>query len=198
MAMERARKMIVIAGAGLAGLSAAKYLADAGYGVLLLEKRELAGGKVSSWQDEDGDWLESGLHVFFGAYRNLLSFMRETGVEENLTWMPHCLTFSKPGGNLSPLNFPSFLPAPLHGLTAIARNNGVLTNPDKVRTGIGLLWPIIGNQRYIDRQDNVSYEEWHLRHGLSRRSLRDFFDTWRSPSTSARAKTCRPSFCSRC
>jgi phytoene desaturase len=168
---------VVIAGAGLAGLAAAKYLNDAGHEVVVLEKRQVAGGKASSWQDEDGDWLESGLHVFFGAYRNLLGFLKEVGLYDNLVWMPHALTFSKPGGILSPLNFPGKLPAPLHGLTAIARNKGVLTNPDKLRTGIGLLWPILGNQAYISRQDHFSYEQWHLRHGLSRRSLADFFDT---------------------
>lgn len=171
------QKRVVIAGAGLAGLSAAKYMNEQGFQVLLLEKRDRAGGKVSAWQDADGDWLESGLHVFFGAYRNLLAFLRETHVDGSLAWMPHALTFSGPGGALSPLAFPARLPAPFHGLTAIARNRGVLTNPDKVRTGLGLLWPILGNQAYIDRQDNVTYEQWHLRHGLSRRSIGDFFDT---------------------
>ena len=171
------RHRVVIAGAGLAGLAAAKYLNDTGHTVVLLEKRDVAGGKASSWRDADGDWLESGLHVFFGAYRNLLGFLREVNLFDNLTWMPHTLTFSTPGGVLSPLIFPGRLPAPLHGLTAIARNKGVLTNPDKIRTGLGLLWPILGNQAYIDRQDNLTYEEWHLNHGLSRRSLADFFDT---------------------
>ncbi len=174
---NRQAEHVVIAGAGLAGLSAAKYLADSGYRVTLLEKRPVTGGKVSSWQDADGDWLESGLHVFFGAYRNLLLFMREIGLDSSLIWMPHTLTFSKPGGVLSPLRFPTWLPAPWHGLTAIARNRGVLSQHDKVRTGLGLLWPILGNQAYIDRQDSISYSRWHLTHGLSRRSLADFFDT---------------------
>jgi 15-cis-phytoene desaturase len=186
-------RKVVIAGAGLAGLSAAKYLSEAGYRVLLLEKRHVSGGKASSWQDSDGDWLESGLHVFFGAYRNLLAFLRETGLDGNLTWMPHVLTFSQPGGALSPLVFPQQLPAPWHGLTAISRNRGVLTNPDKLRTGLGLLWPILASQSYIDRQDGLTYEQWHLRHGLSRRSLGDFFDTMAlalnfSPSSEVSAK----------
>jgi phytoene desaturase len=191
--MDDHKRKVIIAGAGLAGLSAAKYLLDAGYRVTVLEKRPIAGGKVSSWQDPDGDWLESGLHVFFGAYRNLLSFLREVDLYRNLTWMPHVLTFSKPGGALSPLVFPRQLPAPWHGLTAIARNKGVLTNPDKVRTGFGLLWPILASQEYIDRQDTLSYEQWHLRHGLSARSLGDFFDTMAlalnfSPSREVSAK----------
>ncbi|HET9494780.1 MAG TPA: FAD-dependent oxidoreductase, partial [Chloroflexia bacterium] len=168
---------VLVAGAGLAGLAAAKHLTDAGYRVTVLEKRDVAGGKVSSWQDADGDWLESGLHVFFGAYRNLLAFLRETGLEDNLQWMPHALTFSGPGGKLSPLVFPRQLPAPFHGLTAITRSRGVLTPVDKVRTGAGLLWPILASRRYIDAQDAVSYADWHRRHGMSERSLADFFDT---------------------
>lgn len=184
---------VVIAGAGLAGLAAAKYLSDAGYRVLLIEKRDRAGGKVSAWQDSEGDWLESGLHVFFGAYRNLHSFLRKTGLEDSLVWMPHALTFSGPGGALSPLSFPTWLPAPWHGLAAIARSRGVLTQTDKLRTGLGLLWPILCKEDYLDRQDSVSYEAWHLRHGLSRRSLLDFFDTMAlalnfSPSREVSAK----------
>ncbi len=168
---------VLIAGGGLAGLSAAKYLTDAGHRVTLLEKRPYAGGKVSSWQDADGDWLESGLHVFFGAYRNLHRLFRETGLDANLSWKAHEMTFSRPGGWLSPLKFAQGLPAPLHGLIAIGRNRGVLTWPDKMRVGGGLLWPILGNQAWIDAQDGLTYADWHLRHGMGRRALGDFFDT---------------------
>jgi 15-cis-phytoene desaturase len=38
---------VVIAGAGLAGLSAAKYLTDAGHIPIVLESRDVLGGKVS-------------------------------------------------------------------------------------------------------------------------------------------------------
>jgi 15-cis-phytoene desaturase len=168
---------VLIAGGGLAGLAAAKYLTDAGQQVTIVEKRPIAGGKVSSWQDAEGDWLESGLHVFFGAYRNLRALFRETGLDANLVWKAHEMTFARPGGRLSPLQFPAGLPAPAHGLVAIGRNRGVLTWPDKVRVGYGLLWPILGNQRWIDAQDGSTYADWHVRHGMSRRSLGDFFDT---------------------
>jgi phytoene desaturase len=167
---------ILIAGAGLAGLAAAKYLSDAGHTVTLLEKRDRAGGKVSSWPDTDGDWQESGLHVFFGAYRNLLRLLKEVGLEDNLAWKAHEMTFSRPGGWLSPLRFPA-MPAPLNGLTAVARNRGVLAWPDKLRVGAGLLWPIIGNQAWIDAQDQWSYADWHRRHGMGPRALQNFFDT---------------------
>jgi phytoene desaturase len=168
---------VLIAGAGIAGLSAAKYLADQGHTATLLEKRPMAGGKVSSWQDADGDWLESGLHVFFGAYRNLLRLLDEVGLRDSLAWKAHEMTFSRPGGVLAPLRFSQRLPAPWHGLLAVARNRGVLTEPDKLRVGLGLLWPILGSQAWIDAQDDMTYAAWHRRHGMSARSLGDFFDT---------------------
>ena len=63
---------VVIAGAGLAGLSCAKYLVDNGHIPVVLEARDVLGGKVAAWKDEDGDWYETGLHIFFGAYPNML------------------------------------------------------------------------------------------------------------------------------
>ena len=57
---------VVIAGAGLAGLSCAKYLVDNGHIPIVLEARDVLGGKVAAWKDEDGDWYETGLHIFFG------------------------------------------------------------------------------------------------------------------------------------
>ncbi|XP_020678245.2 15-cis-phytoene desaturase, chloroplastic/chromoplastic-like, partial [Dendrobium catenatum] len=44
---------VVIAGAGLAGLSTAKYLADAGHKPILLEARDVLGGKVHSYHVQE-------------------------------------------------------------------------------------------------------------------------------------------------
>ena len=32
----------------------------------MLEARDVLGGKVAAWRDEDGDVYETGLHIFFG------------------------------------------------------------------------------------------------------------------------------------
>ena len=53
-------KRVVVVGGGLAGLSCAKYLADAGHVPVVLERGDVLGGKVSAWQDADGDWIETG------------------------------------------------------------------------------------------------------------------------------------------
>lgn len=120
---------VVIAGAGLAGLSTAKYLVDAGHKPIVLESRDVLGGKVrrqwrrgatrqglrresgrlwlpaetaapspaphpsllplpcnctqvAAWKDEDGDWYETGLHIFFGAYPNLMNLFKELDIED--------------------------------------------------------------------------------------------------------------------
>ncbi|NTU77880.1 MAG: NAD(P)-binding protein [Chloroflexales bacterium] len=49
---------VIIAGAGPAGMVAARTLIDRGHEVVILEKRVVPGGKVSAWQYADGDWVE--------------------------------------------------------------------------------------------------------------------------------------------
>ncbi|NEP16488.1 MAG: NAD(P)-binding protein, partial [Leptolyngbya sp. SIO4C1] len=84
---------VAIAGAGLAGLACAKYLADAGHTPVVVESRDVLGGLVAAWQDEDGDWYETGLHAFFGAYPNMLQLFKELGIEDRLQWKEHTLIF---------------------------------------------------------------------------------------------------------
>lgn len=60
------KKKVAIIGGGLSGLSAARYLVDAGHEPIVFEARNVLGGKVSAWKDKDGDWIETGLHIFFG------------------------------------------------------------------------------------------------------------------------------------
>jgi hypothetical protein len=38
---------------------------------------------VDCLQDKDGDWVETGLHIFFGAYPNMMNVFRCTFALEN-------------------------------------------------------------------------------------------------------------------
>lgn len=167
---------IVIAGAGPAGFVAATQLSQQGHEVVVLEKRNVPGGKVSAWKDADGDWVESGLHVFFGAYHNLLRFLAENDLNDTFDWRTAEMIFASPQFGLAPIKFVPGLPAPLNGLAGVATSK-LLPTKDKLRVAVGLLQPIFGNQSYIDRQDDESYASWHLRHGMGERSLRDVMDT---------------------
>ena len=166
----------IIAGAGPAGFAVAKWLTDRGYEVVLLEKREVPGGKVSAWQDADGDWVESGLHVFFGAYVNLLAFLTECGLGDSFDWKPSEMVFASPEHGRTGLKFVPNLPPPLNGLAGVAQTK-LISWPDKFRMALGLVRPIFGSHAYLDQQDEQSYAAWHLRHGMGETSLHSIMDT---------------------
>ncbi len=166
----------IIAGAGPAGFASAKWLTDRGYEVILLEKRAVPGGKVSAWRDADGDWVESGLHVFFGAYHNLLGFLAECGLHDCFDWKPAEMIFASPEHGLAPIRFVPGLPAPLNGLAGVALSP-LMSTSDKLRMALGLVRAIFGSQTYIDAQDNQTYAAWHLRHGMGQQTLDDVMHT---------------------
>ncbi|MGF1492909.1 MAG: 15-cis-phytoene desaturase [Microcoleaceae cyanobacterium] len=152
---------VAIAGAGLAGLSCAKYLTDLGHTPVVLERRDVLGGKVAAWQDKDGDWYETGLHIFFGAYPNMLQLFKELDIEDRLQWKQHTMIFNQPEkpGTYSRFDFPD-LPAPLNGVVAILRNNDMLTWPEKIRFGLGLIPAMLQGQNYVEQMDKYSFMEW--------------------------------------
>ena len=166
----------IVAGAGPAGFACAKWLSDRGYEVVLLEKRAVPGGKVSAWKDADGDWVESGLHVFFGAYHTLLGFLDECGLADSFAWKPAEMVFAAPERGRTAITFVKGLPPPLNGLAGVALTR-LISWPDKLRMALGLVRPIFGSQAYIDAQDEQTYAAWHLRHAMGERSLRAIMDT---------------------
>lgn len=167
---------VAIAGAGLAGLSCAKYLTDAGHTPIVLESRDVLGGKVAAWKDEDGDWYETGLHIFFGAYPNMLQLFKELDIEDRLQWKEHTMIFNQPEtpGTYSRFDFPD-LPAPVNGIVAILRNNDMLTWPEKIRFGLGLIPAIIKGQKYVEEMDKYSFSEWLKRQNVPPRVEKEVF-----------------------
>ncbi len=161
---------IAIAGAGPAGFASAKWLSDRGHDVVMFEKRDVPGGKVSAWRDADGDWVESGLHVFFGAYHNLLGFLSECGLDDCFDWRPAEMNFVSPEHGIHPIRFVPGWPAPFNGLAGVAAFK-LLNAEDKARMALGLVQAIFGSQAYIDAQADQTYAAWHLRHGMGQRSL---------------------------
>ncbi|MDJ0619448.1 MAG: 15-cis-phytoene desaturase [Calothrix sp. MO_192.B10] len=167
---------VAIAGAGLAGLSCAKYLTDAGHTPIVLERRDVLGGKVAAWKDADGDWYETGLHIFFGAYPNMLQLFKELDIEDRLQWKEHTMIFNQPNapGTYSRFDFPD-LPAPFNGVVAILRNNDMLTWAEKIRFGIGLLPAMIQGQKYVEAMDKYSWSEWMQKQNIPPRVEKEVF-----------------------
>jgi 15-cis-phytoene desaturase len=71
---------VIIIGSGLSGLSCAIHLVDEGKKVLVLESRDVIGGRTSSW-DEKGMTVESGLHRFLGFFTHLPDLIEHVGAK---------------------------------------------------------------------------------------------------------------------
>ncbi|HEY9725446.1 MAG TPA: 15-cis-phytoene desaturase [Chroococcales cyanobacterium] len=167
---------VAIAGAGLAGLSCAKYLSDAGHTPIVLERRDVLGGKVAAWKDEDGDWYETGLHIFFGAYPNTLQLFKELGIEDRLHWKEHSMIFNQPEkpGTYSRFDLPN-IPAPLNAIVGILRNNDMLTWGEKIQLAKGLVPAMLRGQKYVEETDKYTFSQWLKRQGVSDDVQQDIF-----------------------
>ena len=170
-AWQGEKKTVAIIGGGLSGLSCAKYLSDAGHQPLVLEARDVLGGKVSAWQDEDGDWIETGLHIFFGAYPNMMNLFSELGIEDRLQWKVHKMIFAMQElpGEFTTFDFVPGIPAPFNFGLAILLNQKMLTLQEKVQTAPPLLPMLIQGQEFIDAQDELSVLEFMRKYGMPER-----------------------------
>ncbi|MBX0293865.1 NAD(P)/FAD-dependent oxidoreductase [Haloarcula nitratireducens] len=112
---------VVVAGAGLAGLVAARHLAESGQDVTVFEARDEVGGRVRT-AHEDGYTFDRGFQVLFSAYP---AVQRELDVE---ALSPRPFT---PGATIARPHHRSVLSDPLRNPTAAPQT---LFNRD-VRTG---------------------------------------------------------------
>jgi 15-cis-phytoene desaturase len=170
-------KTVAIIGGGLSGLACARYLVDAGHKPIVYEARNVLGGKVSAWQDKDGDWIETGLHIFFGAYPNMMNLFKELDIEDRLQWKIHQMIFAMQGlpGEFTTFDFIPGIPAPFNFGLAILGNQKMLTLWEKLQTAPPLLPMLIEGQPFIDAQDELSVTEFMRKFGMPERINEEVF-----------------------
>lgn len=171
------KKKVAIIGGGLSGLSCAKYLSDAGHEPTIYEARDVLGGKVSAWQDADGDWIETGLHIFFGAYPNVMNMFAELGIHDRLQWKIHQMIFAMQElpGEFTTFDFIPGIPAPFNFGLAILMNQKMLTLPEKIQTAPPLIPMLIEGQPFIDAQDELSVTQFMRKYGMPERINEEVF-----------------------
>ncbi|HWF36907.1 MAG TPA: hydroxysqualene dehydroxylase HpnE [Candidatus Acidoferrales bacterium] len=114
---------VLVIGGGLAGMSCAVALADAGFRVRLLEKRPHLGGRATSYTLPDGSEVDNCQHVTLGCCTNLADFYRRVGASESIRFYGR-LYFVDRDGRRSTIQS-SWLPPPLHMAPAFAMFGGL-------------------------------------------------------------------------
>src|SRR5580692_2093387 len=105
---------VLVIGGGLAGLSSAVALADAGLQVRLIEKRPHLGGRATSYTLPDGSEVDNCQHVTLGCCTNLADFYHRVGAGDKIRFYDK-LFFVDAAGKRSTISAAP-LPPPLHML----------------------------------------------------------------------------------
>ncbi len=166
-------RTVAVIGGGLAGITAAIALAEAGARVTLLEARPRLGGATCSFT-RDGLVVDTGQHVFLGcctAYRCLLSRLGMTAHAPLQRRFD--VTVLAPGGRRARLRRTA-LPGPLHMLPALARyrflsvaERAAVSRPALAMRRLDPADPALDRQRLGD---------WLAAHGQSERARRLLWD----------------------
>jgi len=174
---------VLIAGGGLAGLSAAAALAGAGFEVDLFEARAFLGGRATSYavpasSGEEPETIDNCQHILLRCCVNLLDFYQRLGVRDRIRFYRE-FYFIEPGGRISALSR-GRLPAPLHFTGSFLRMH-CLGRADK--TGIARALLAIRRERNRRKDlDRISMLDWLLQKRQTPRAIDRF---WRQVLVSA-------------
>ncbi len=112
---------VVIIGAGIAGLSAAVWLAEAGLKVSVLEISDVPGGRARSWADPVmGDSVDIGPHILLNKYANMRALLQRLGKADQVLWQTEELLTVFDRGRSMHFKVGG-LPAPLHYIRNLPR-----------------------------------------------------------------------------
>ncbi|MGB6877441.1 MAG: hydroxysqualene dehydroxylase HpnE [Candidatus Acidiferrales bacterium] len=169
---------VIVIGGGLAGLSAATALADAGIRVQVFEKRPYLGGRATSYALPDGSHIDNCQHVTLGCCTNLANFYERTGAASKIRHYDR-LFFADRKGRISSIHA-SALPPPFHTSLSFLRF-GALTWRDKRAIAKALLHIArLGGHPEIGT--GMTMLEWLQRNGQTEGAIQRF---WRVVLVSA-------------
>jgi isorenieratene synthase len=156
-------KKVAIIGGGLAGVSAAIYLAERGFVVNICEKENYLGGKVGSWpvKFENGysTNVEHGFHAFFRQYYNLRNLLKKIDAYKYLIPIDDYLIMTKDLGNYS---FKEIKKTPVENILSMRKSGiysfgDIIKNPKFSRLASLLNY---NKERTFEEFDNTSFREF--------------------------------------
>jgi squalene-associated FAD-dependent desaturase len=167
-----------VVGGGLAGITAALRLADAGVQVTLLEARPRLGGLTHSFRRTVGDqelWIDNGQHVFLRCCTAYTGLLERLGVTDQIELQQRLdvVVRSEVSPRVGRLRRGT-LPPPLH-LSRALTTYPWLGLADKAR-----LLPAVAALGRLDSgaaaTDEQSFGAWLQRHGQSARAIETLWD----------------------
>ena len=168
---------VLIAGGGLAGLSAAAALGAAGFEVDLFESRPFLGGRATSFPLGEEN-IDNCQHILLRCCVNLLDFYRRMGVADRIRFYRE-FYFIEPGGRISVLRR-GRLPAPFH-FTGSVLALKCLGRSDKFAIARAL-WAMRRERGSRTDLEHISMLDWLLQKRQTPRAIDRF---WRQVLVSA-------------
>ncbi|TDW92849.1 squalene-associated FAD-dependent desaturase [Kribbella pratensis] len=178
-------KRVAVIGGGLAGITAALELADAGCAVALFEARPKLGGLTHSFE-RHGRWIDNGQHVFLRCCTSYLRLLDRLGVRDQVQ-LQRRLDVPVRSGLHSGVGRirRNGMPAPLHLGPALAsyRWLSVAERVAAMRAALA----IARVDRTTAEADAQSFGEWLAAHGQSPRAVEALWELIGIATLNARA-----------
>jgi isorenieratene synthase len=156
-------KIVGIIGGGLAGVSAAIFLAERGFSVKIFEKETYLGGKVGSWPVKFNDGfstnVEHGFHAFFRQYYNLRNLLRKINAFKYLIPIDDYLILTKDYGEFG---FKDISTVPILNILSMAKT-GIYSYKDAMlNPGFRKMTSLLSynREKTFAKFDNVSFKDF--------------------------------------
>ena len=174
----------IVVGGGLAGITAALDLADAGLRVTLLEVRPRLGGAAYSFERDDLE-VDNGQHVFLRCCTDYRALLKRLGVEGDTTLQERLsIPVLAPGGAHATLRRGG-MRAPLHLVGSLA-GYPFLTPAERLRTA-----RVAIAMSRLDREDPAldeqSFGDWLRQRGESAAALESLWNLLALPTLNLHA-----------
>jgi squalene-hopene/tetraprenyl-beta-curcumene cyclase len=171
---------VAVVGGGLAGLSAALHLKEAGINVDLFERSRLLGGRATSFEI-DGVEVDNGQHVFLACCDEFVAFARRAGMDGELRLQDRFDARIVARDGRSGRLRAGIFPAPLHLLESFT-TYPFLSMREKLSIARALARVTL---RSPVSEASESFEEWLERMGQGPGERRAFWDPFFIPALNA-------------
>ena len=164
----------VVVGGGLAGLSAALELVDAGHEVTVLEARPTLGGKVQTLPEREGDPEpppDNGQHIALGCFTDYLKFLERVGSGDKVRRLPFELTVIDERGRTAQIGY---------GLGPLLRYRHLPVR-DRLRIAV-----LLARLPRLEPRELETFGEFLRRHGQTATAIERFWDVFIRPGLNLR------------